>query len=400
MRLYMYRARTAEGKQTKGKLKSNSEEAALAELEQLDLFVYEIKRLNPIWYSDIYIGKPVKNKDFVVFLRQFATLIDAGISLIDSMDILIDQSNSKPLIEALDEIKEDLQKGVSLSDSFASHPKLFPELLISMIHAGEVSGRIDEILERMANYYEKQYQLKQKIETALTYPIVIGLFSIIISLILITFIVPVFIEMFVSFDQDIPAYTQFVLNISGFFQKYWLLFIAAIVFIVFIYKTLLKQEYFAYQFDRIKLKIPIFGPFMQKAILAQMTQTLSSLLNSSVPIIQATKITERVITNRVIKNVLKESGKALEEGESLADPMTSSWVFPKLITQMIAVGEATGALDQMLRKVSEFYEQEIEEASDKLKALIEPVMIIGLSVVIGAIVLAIVIPMFSLFENI
>ena len=166
MPLYAYQARTLDGKLTKGRLKSNSEQEALSELEQLDLLVYQIQKLNPVLYGDIYIGNPVKNKDFVIFLRQFATLIDAGISLVDSMDILAEQSNSKPLQTALLETKDDLREGIALSEALAKHSKLFPELLVSMINAGEVSGRLDEILDRMANYYEKQYQLKKKIETS------------------------------------------------------------------------------------------------------------------------------------------------------------------------------------------------------------------------------------------
>ncbi|BAM47137.1 type II secretion system F family protein [Amphibacillus xylanus] len=399
MPLYAYQARTMDGKLTKGKVKSNSEQEALSELQQLDLLVYQIKKLNPILYGEIYIGNPVKNKDFVIFLRQFATLVDAGISLVDSMEILAEQSNSKPLQNALLETRDDLREGIALSNALAKHSKIFPELLISMINAGEVSGRLDEILDRMANYYEKQHQLKKKIETALTYPIVIGVFAMLISMILLTFIVPVFTDMFLSFDQEIPAYTAFVLKISGFFQRYWWLILLVITAVVGTIGLLNKQEKFAYYFDHIKFKIPIFGSFIQKAVLARMTQTLSSLLNSSVPIIQSTEITERVITNRVVKRVLQNCKVALEEGESLAKPMVEHWVFPKLITQMIAVGEATGALDEMLLKVSDFYEQELDEASEKLKALIEPVMIVFLSFIVGAIVLAVVIPMFSLFQS-
>ena len=399
MALYAYQARTIDGKLLKGRLKSASEEEALSELEQLNLLVYQIKKLNPVLYGDVSIGKPVKNKDFVIFLRQFSTLVSAGITLVESMDILADQSNSKPLKAALLESKDDLQEGIALSDALGKHNKIFPELLVSMVNAGEVSGRLDEILNRMADYYEKQYQLKKKIETALTYPIVIAIFALLISMFLLTFLVPVFTDMFISFDQEVPAYTQFVLRISDFFQRFWWLIILSITVIVVFIGVLNKQEKFAYIFDHIKLKLPLFGSFIQKAVLARMTQTLSSLLNSSVPIIQSIEITERVIANRVIKKVLRESKTVLEEGDSLAKPMIEHWVFPKLITQMIVVGEKTGALDQMLLKVSHFYEQELDEASEKLKSLIEPVMIVFLSIIVGGIVLAVVIPMFSLFET-
>ncbi|WP_067837436.1 type II secretion system F family protein [Amphibacillus sediminis] len=400
MALYAYQAKTIDGKVKKGKLEAETEKDVLAELSRIGLLVYQIKKLNPVLYQDIYIGRAIKPKDFVIFLRQFSTLIDAGITLVDAIDILAEQSNSKALKQALAGIKEQIQSGESLSQALAAYPKLFPELFIQMIHAGEVSGRLDEIMDRMATYYEKQYQLKQKIVTALTYPAVIGVLALLITMFLFAYIVPVFTNMFLSFDQEIPAYTAMILRISAFFQQFWWVILLVICLVVLTVKLLTKKQQFAYLFDLFKLKMPIFGLFTQKTLLARMTQTLSSLLSSSIPILEAVEITERVVNNRVIKQVLKESKHALEEGKSLATPMTNHWVFPKLVSQMIAVGEATGAMDEMLKKVADFYEQELEEASSKLKALIEPIMIIFLSFVVGAIVLAIVIPMFNLFDSI
>lgn len=400
MAVYRYQARTVEGKLSSGKLESDTEKEALGELKQLGLVVFDIKRLNPVLHKDIYIGNPIKNKDFVIFLRQFATLIDAGISLVDATEILAEQSNSKALTLALEEVKERIEEGEPLSDALARYPKLFPELLVSMISVGEVSGQLDDILDRMAIYYEKQYQLKQKVITALTYPAVIGVLSVFITIFLMAFLVPVFSDMFISFDQELPAYTRLVLNLSEAIGSAWWVLVIVVILLVMGIRILNKQEKFAFLFDTMKLKMPVFGSFIQKAALARMTQTLSSLLNSSVPILDAVMITERVVENRVIKKVLRESHKSLEEGESLADPMEHHWVFPKLIIQMIAVGEATGSMDEMLSKVAQFYEEELDQAADKLKALIEPVMIIFLAFIVGAIVLAIVIPMFSLFEGI
>lgn len=398
--IYQYQARTTEGKLTTGKLESENERDALSELKQIGLFVFEIKRMNPFLYKDIYLGSPIKNKDFVIFLRQFSTLIDAGISLVEATEILSEQSNSKALTSALEEVKERIEEGEPLSVALGYYPKLFPELLVSMINAGEVSGRLDEILDRMASYYEKQYQLKQKVVTALTYPAVIGVLAVLITIFLMAFLVPVFADMFISFDQELPAYTQLVLNMSELVGSIWWLLALFVIGLIIVVRTLNKQEKFAFIFDNFKLKLPLFGVFIQKAALARMTQTLSSLLNSSVPILEAVTITEKVVENRVIKKVLRESHQSLEDGESLAEPMKEHWVFPKLITQMIAVGEATGSMDEMLKKVAQFYEEELEEAADKLKALIEPVMIIFLAIVVGAIVLAIVVPMFSLFEGV
>lgn len=384
----------------KGKISGETEHEVTRQLRMNDIILFELKELNPLFYQDIYFGNPIKNKDFVIFLRQFATLIDAGITLVEATSILQEQTQSKPLKKALKQIQYSLEEGTSLSQALAEFPRLFPELLISMVEAGEVSGNLDEIMNRMANYYEKQYQLKQKIITALTYPIVVGIIAIVITVFLLAVIVPVFTRMFLSFNQEIPAYTAVVLQISGIVQSYWWIVGISILLLILILHMLSKNENVAYFFDTVKLRMPIFGTFVQKAILSRMTQTLSSLLNSSVPILQAVSITENVIENRVIKKVLRQSKDSLEKGESLAKPMQQHWVFPKLITQMIHVGERTGSIDAMLKKVSEFYEQELDESSDKLKSLIEPVMIIFLSIIVGAIVLAIVIPMFRLFETI
>ncbi|GAE92626.1 type IV fimbrial assembly protein PilC [Gracilibacillus boraciitolerans JCM 21714] len=400
MAFYSYKARSANGKLKNGKLESDNEAEALIELTSLDLHVFQIKKVNSFLYRDIYIGSPVKHKDFIIFLRQFSTLVDAGLSLVDTIEILAEQSNSKVLKEALDESQEMILEGKPLSEAFASFPKLFPALLISMIKAGEVSGRLDDILDRMATYYEKQYQLKQKVITALTYPAVIGILSLSITIFLFAYIVPIFADMFLSFGQELPFYTKMVLDISSFFQQFWWVIVIGLALVVLLFRVISKNETLAYRLDILKLKIPVIGTFIQKATLSRMTQTLSSLINSSVSILQAVEITKDVIENRVVKEVLADSKKALENGQSLAKPMNDHWVFPKLITQMIAVGEATGSIDQMLQKVSDYYEQDLEEASDKLKSLIEPIMIVFLSVIVGSIVLAIVIPMFTLFETI
>ncbi|WP_186576258.1 type II secretion system F family protein [Aquibacillus kalidii] len=400
MTYFRYKGKNRLGKTLKGKIDAESKREAITLLRQEGTTVFDIHELNSFLYKDIYLGKAIKNRDFVIFLRQFSTLVDAGISLVEATSILEDQTANKQLKNALAKVQDSLEEGIALSEALAEFPKLFPELLVSMINAGEVSGNLDEILENMASYYEKQYQLKQKIVTALTYPMVIGAISVLITIFLLAYIVPIFTSMFISFDQEIPAYTAFILNISDVVQKFWWLLLLLVITAVFVYKYLEQKPHFAYSFDLAKLRIPIFGKFIQKSLLARMTQTLSSLLNSSVPILQAVEITERVINNRVIKKVLKASGQSLEQGESLAAPMQENWVFPKLVTQMIAVGERTGSLDAMLKKVADFYEQDLDEASDKLKSLIEPVMIVFLATVVGAIVMAIVIPMFSLFEGI
>lgn len=400
MAVFAYKAKTEEGKVTRGKIEAMSKKEALAELGMMDLIVFEVEPLNSFLNTEINLRSGLKPKDFIIFLRQFATLISAGILLVESLDLLAEQTTNPRLKAILEDLSTEVQEGSPLSVSMSKHPAVFPNLLIQMIQSAEVSGRLEEVLEQMANYYEKQYRNKQKVTTAMTYPIVVGILALVITAFLLIFIVPIFGEMFASFGSELPAITQMVLGLSQWFQKYWVLILVFLLAIIFLLRYLSQRDKMAYSFDYLQLKIPIIGMFLQKTILARMTQTLSSLLNSSVPILQALDVTSQVVDNRVVEEVLIAAKKDVEQGESLAKPMEAHWFFPNLIIQMIKVGEASGSLDEMLKKASDIYEQEVEEASEKLQSLIEPLLIVFLSVIVGFIVLSIVIPMFGLFEQI
>ena len=400
MAVFAYKAKTEEGKVTRGKIEAISKKEALAELGMMDLIVFEVEPLNSFLNTEINLRSGLKPKDFIIFLRQFATLISAGILLVESLDLLAEQTTNPRLKAILEDLSTEVQEGSPLSVSMSKHPAVFPNLLIQMIQSAEVSGRLEEVLEQMANYYEKQYRNKQKVTTAMTYPIVVGVLALVITAFLLIFIVPIFGEMFASFGSELPAITQMVLGLSQWFQKYWVLILVFLLATIFLLRYLSQRDKMAYSFDYLQLKIPIVGMFLQKTILARMTQTLSSLLNSSVPILQALDVTSQVVDNRVVEEVLIAAKKDVEQGESLAKPMEAHWFFPNLIIQMIKVGEASGSLDEMLKKASDIYEQEVEEASEKLQSLIEPLLIVFLSVIVGFIVLSIVIPMFGLFEQI
>lgn len=400
MAVFAYKAKTEEGKVTRGKIEAMSKKEALAELGMMDLIVFEVEPLNSFLNTEINLRSGLKPKDFIIFLRQFATLISAGILLVESLDLLAEQTTNPRLKAILEDLSTEVQEGSPLSVSMSKHPAVFPNLLIQMIQSAEVSGRLEEVLEQMANYYEKQYRNKQKVTTAMTYPIVVGILALVITAFLLIFIVPIFGEMFASFGSELPAITQMVLGLSQWVQKYWVLILVFLLATIFLLRYLSQRDKMAYSFDYLQLKIPIIGMFLQKTILARMTQTLSSLLNSSVPILQALDVTSQVVDNRVVEEVLLAAKKDVEQGESLAKPMEAHWFFPNLIIQMIKVGEASGSLDEMLKKASDIYEQEVEEASEKLQSLIEPLLIVFLSVIVGFIVLSIVIPMFGLFEQI
>jgi type IV pilus assembly protein PilC len=400
MSVFAYKAKTEAGQVINGKIESRSEREAIRELSHMDLVVFEVKPVNAFLNREILLGKPLKEKDFVVFLRQFATLMDAGILVLDAVTLLAGQTESEALKKALQEIAEDIKSGQPLSDSMAQYPKLFPELLIQMIRSGEVSGRLDDVLTQMAEYYEKQHNLKQQVSGALTYPIVVAVFAVAVTIFMLVAIVPMFAGMYADSGSELPFVTRLVLGISDFIKGYWWVLILAVIAIIFAFRSFKKTEKGRYQIDKLKLKIPVFGKYNQKVVMARMTQTLSSLLASSVPILQAVEVTSRVVGNKVVEEVLLDSRDSLERGESLATPMSRSWVFPALVIHMVRVGEQSGALDAMLKKVAHIYDQEVTNATDKLQSLIEPVLIIFLAFVVGFVILSIVVPMFGIFSTI
>lgn len=336
----------------------------------------------------------------MIFLRQFSTLIKAGVTIVDSMNILAHQTDSKPLKNALLEVELDLREGIALSTATAKHKRIFTNLFTNMVRVGEVGGSLDETLENLAVYYEKQNKTRQKVKSAMAYPIVIGIVAIAVVIFLLVSVVPTFVDMFADFGAELPAITKFVLNASVFMQKFWWLVILLGIVIYIMFILLKQRQETRYYLDYAKIKMPIFGKLIQKAVLARLTRTLSSMLNSSVPILQALVVVETIVENEVIADVIKQSRKALEQGKSMTNPMKKHWAFPPLIIHMIAIGESTGSLDEMLGKVADFYEDEVENATDQLKSLIEPLMIVFLSSIVGTIVTAILVPMFDIFNQI
>lgn len=401
MPVYKYSGRTSAGEMKKGTVTANSEKEAIAKLRNEGINPREIEASTSILYKEISIAQKVKHVEFVIYCRQFATLIRAGVSIVEATHILAGQTSSKQLKNVLFSIEEDVRSGTSFSKATEKNESIFPPLFVNMMRVAEATGNLDSTLDRLANYYEKQFKLKRNIQSTLMYPLVLLIAIIVVSIGLLVVVVPSFAEMFEDFGAELPFITVFVLGISGFFQGFWwILLILAIVIPVifnFLYK---RNEQFHYQVHYILLKLPIFGPLLQKSAIAQMTRTLSSLFNSSVPILQALKIVERVVNNPIIGNVIKEAHDSLEKGSTLSAPLAKSWLFPPLVTQMTAIGEQTGSLDYMLEKVADFYEEDVDRTVDSLKALIEPLMIIILAIAVGTIVLSIMVPMFSLFNQI
>ncbi|MDN4617464.1 type II secretion system F family protein [Paenibacillus sp. PsM32] len=400
MAQFEYQVRTNSGKQLKGTLNATDKTAAMEELRKRGLTVFSLNEQRMTLFSkEIYIGSPVKTIHFIIFCRQFSTLIRAGVTILDATRILAEQTESKVLRKTLQDVYASLMRGIALSQAMQEHRKVFPALFISMLRAGEESGDLEGTLDRLAVYFEKRHGTREKIKSALTYPVTVGLLAVAVTVYLLAAIIPQFVNMFASMNAQLPAITVIVLSLSNSLQKQWYIWVLVLLLLIISYIIVQRSERGAYWIDYAKLKVPIFGKLNQKGSIAQFARTFSSLYASSVPILQALSIVEEVAGNKVIEGYLRQAGDSLRKGNPLSEPLKKAWVFPPMVTQMIAIGEETGALDQMLGKVADFYEMDVDNTVDRLKSLLEPLLITFLSAIVGIIVAAIMLPMFSLYNN-
>lgn len=401
MAQFEYQVRTGSGKRLKGKMNASDKAAAMEELRKRGLKVFSlVEKNNTVLSKEIYIGNPVKSIHFIIYCRQFATLMRAGITIVDATTILAGQTESKALKSALIQVSSSLLKGIPFSQAVQEHRKIFPSLFVSMVRAGEETGDLEGTLDRLAMFFEKQHSTREKVKSALTYPATVAVLAIVSTVYLLWAIVPQFITMFDSFDAELPAITIAVLALSNSIQHYWYFWGLAILILIAAFFVAKRTEQGAYWIDYMKLKVPVFGKLNQKSSIAQFTRTFSSLYASAVPVLQSLTIVEDVAGNRVIGQVIRSAGDALRQGRSLSGPLEKSWVFPPLVTQMIAIGEETGALGDMLAKVADFYEMDVDNTVDRLKSLLEPILITFLAAVVGVIMAAIMLPMFSLYGSV
>lgn len=399
MAYFVYEAVNESGKKVKGQIQSPNKHAAVTELTGRGLILRSIQeRPETLLTKEFFIGRPVKLEDFVIFCRQFATLIRSGIQIDQALGILEDQTTSKYLKRALGEVYHQVRSGRSLSSSMAQHPKIFPEMFVHMIESAEASGSMEEVLLRMADHYEKEHKTVEKIKSAMTYPIIVLVVAIAVLIFLLTNIVPKFTAMFADLGAELPLITKFIMALSDFVQASWLLiFIVAIGLVVGL-RFALRDEQIRYHWDGLKFKIPVFGSVIQKAAIARMARTMASLFASAVPVMQTLAISQKVVGNKVLAGVLDDASNSLAQGKQLSEPFRESKMFPKMVIQMLTIGEETGQVDNMLVKIAEFYEEEVEQNVDRLKAMLEPVMMLFLAGLVGIIVAAIMTPMFSLYD--
>ena len=400
MTVFKYSGRSKTGALKKGTIQAINKNVAIVKLREQGINPRQLEESKSIFHKDLNLSGKVKNQDFVIYCRQFATLIRAGISIVEATNILARQSTSKALKRALESVEEDVRTGSAFSQAVAKHPKVFPDLFINMMRSGEATGNIDETLERLANTYEKQYRIKKKVQSTLTYPAILLVITIGVVFFLLMFIVPNFVSTFEEMGAELPLITVITVAISNWLTEFWWIVIALVLAVVVGFNMLYKSnKQFNYLVNYGVLRMPVFGPLLQKTAISRLTRTLSSLFSSAVPILQAITISERVSGNPVISEVMIEARRSLEKGNTLTEPLEKSWLFPPLVTSMTQIGESTGSLDHMLEKVADFYEEEVDRAVDTLKSLIEPTMILFLAVIVGFIVAAIMLPMFSLYEQ-
>ncbi|HKN85969.1 MAG TPA: type II secretion system F family protein [Nitrospiraceae bacterium] len=400
MATFAYVGKNRQGAVKKGEVIAKTRDEAVEQLRKLNVGVTSLqeKALAQGRFASLS-GGGVKDKDLVVFTRQFSTMINAGLPLVQCLDILSTQSENKFLGKAVGEIKLDVEGGSTFADALKKHPKVFDELYVNMVHAGEVGGLLDSILLRLAKHIEKAMKLKSAIKSAMVYPAAIIGVAVIVITILMIWVIPIFAKMFTDLSGGkvgLPGPTQLVINVSEFMQHYIIYIVVALGGIAYAVKRYYKTANGRLAIDRLLLKMPVIGELIRKASVAKFTRTLGTLITSGVPIMDGLMITAKTSGNKIVENAILGARQSISGGKTLADPLSKSDVFPKMVVHMISVGESTGALDAMLGKIADFYDDEVDQAVASLTALLEPMMMVFLGVVIGFIVIAMYLPIFKM----
>jgi len=397
MPVYVWKGKNSYGDKRKGEIEAPDQAAALAQVKRLRISDPVIKEKPKDLFENIALFKPkVTGKDIVVFTRQLSTMIDAGLPLVQGLEILEKQQSNPTFKKALGEIRSDVESGSTLSDSMRKHPKIFDDLFNNMIEAGETGGILDTILTRLSVFMEKSMVLKKKIKGALTYPAICLAVSILILVVILVFVIPVFESMFKGFGSSLPLPTQIVVSMSNFFKANFLYMFIGFFIISMIVKKIYNTEKGRLLMDKGMLYTPVFGPLLRKVAVSKFTRTLSTMLSAGVPILEALQVVARTAGNKVIEQAVFRVSDSIAEGRPIAEPLEESGVFPNMVVQMINVGESVGALDSMLEKIADFYDEEVDQAVENLTAMIEPFMMVFLGGMIGGIVVAMYLPIFNI----
>jgi type IV pilus assembly protein PilC len=401
MATFKYTVRDKAGKPVEGTIDGATKEAVSAKLRSMGYVIVSLDESGGVLdrLNGIQLGTGVKPADITVFARQFATMIGAGLSLTKCLSILGAQTESSALRIIITQIARDVESGQSLSDAMAKHPKVFPPIFINMVRSGETGGVLDEVLNRVADHFEREAMIKGRIKSAMTYPIAMGSLVLIILIAMLVFVVPTFQSMFKSMGGTLPAPTQVLVNLSEGARGWPGLFtVIGVIALTILFRWWTATPDGLYTWDSIKLRMPVFGKLIRKMALSRFTRTFGTLVSAGVPILAALDIVGTTSGNEVIARAVRKVRSAIKEGETIAKPLSENPVFPAMVVQMISVGEETGALDSMLSKVAEFYDEEVTTGVDGLTSLIEPLMMATLGAVVGGVVIALYLPMFEVIN--
>jgi type IV pilus assembly protein PilC len=396
MPIYKWEGKTAKGAIKKGETEAPNEAAIRIHLRQQNVIPTKITTKGKEIKFSLPFKKKVKQRSIAIFTRQLATMIDAGLPLVQSLEILSSQQESKVFKNIIREIREDVEAGSTFAGALKKHPTTFNELYTNLVVAGEEGGILDNILTRLANYIEKSEALRKKVKSALVYPSTIVGVAVIVVMILMIFVIPVFETMFKSAGQTLPLPTLIVLTLSKLIKKYVIVIIPALILLIYLLRKYHKTESGKAVIDRTLLKLPVFGPLLKKIAVARFSRTLGTLVSSGVPILDGLSIVSRTSGNRTIETAILNARASIREGETIAEPLNRSGIFPPMVIQMISVGESTGALDSMLSKIADFYEEEVDIAVANLTSLLEPFLMIFLGIVIGGVVISMYLPIFQM----
>lgn len=395
---YAYKVKDRSGAVVSGAIEGDSIATVVGKLRGMGYTVLNVQESGGAKQAisiDLF-KKKVKIKDISVFSRQFATMINASLSLTKSLNILAEQTENPTLAEIIGQVQKDVEGGQTLSEALGKHAKVFSGLFINMVKAGETGGVLDEVLIKVAEHFEKDMALKSRIKSAMTYPIVMFIMSMLIVFAMITFIVPVFVNMFAQLGGDLPLPTQMLVWASAGIRSFWWAMIGAVFGIRYLIKNYKKTSQGRLVFDRLKLRLPVFGQLNTKLAVARFTRTFGTLVASGVPILQGLEIVSETAGNEIIAQAVRATRASIKEGETIAKPLSQSPIFPPMVVQMISVGEETGALDVMLAKIADFYDEEVAAMVESLTSLIEPLMIAVMGVMVGGIIVSLYLPMFKL----
>jgi type IV pilus assembly protein PilC len=397
MAVYQWIGTNRKNETRKGEMEASNESVVRSNLMRLRITPTKIKKKPKDLFENVsWLQPKVKEKDIILFARQFSTMIDAGLPIIQCLEILHTQQNNKTFKRMIKEIKEQVESGATLAEALKRFPKYFDDLFVNMIAAGEAGGILDAILRRLAGYMEKARKLKAQVKGAMTYPVVTLIIAIIVLGIILVFVIPVFQEMFSDLGGELPVPTQIVVRISEMVKSKILYIIIGLGLLGFALKKFYATEKGQDTVDDLLLKIPVFGELLRKVAVAKFTRTMGTMLASGVAILEALDIVAKTSGNRTIERAIYDVRSGIAEGRTMADPLAESGVFPAMVCQMISVGESTGALDAMLEKIADFYDEEVDQAVDNLTSLIEPFMLVFLGVTIGGLVVAMYLPIFKM----